>query len=161
MIIVHIRQKKYAKFEEEMNREMKRSDIEVDCSSLGVPRQYGLYYAMGLALAMEGVMSACYHVCPTEITFQFDTTFMFLIAILLFIKLFQVRNMPMPNQGAERDLPLPDIFFFNSLFQVRHADVSITAVCRVFLCYTPIVCCCVCCVPGCFVCGGSCLWYCV
>ena len=69
---------------------MKRYDI--DCSSLGVPRQYSLYYAMGLALAMEGVMSACYHVCPTTITFQFDTTFMYLIAILMFMKLYQVRN---------------------------------------------------------------------
>ena len=56
----------------------------------GVPCQYGLYFAMGLALCMEGVMSSSYHVCPTNVTFQFDTTFMYLIAVLMFMKLYQV-----------------------------------------------------------------------
>ena len=42
----------------------------------GVPFYSGIYYTMGAALAMEGVMSACYHICPTTISFQFDTTFM-------------------------------------------------------------------------------------
>jgi len=37
-------------------------------------------------------MSASYHVCPTNITFQFDTTFMYLIAVLMFIKLYQIRH---------------------------------------------------------------------
>ena len=56
----------------------------------GVPCQYGLYFAMGLALSMEGVMSSSYHICPTNVTFQFDTTFMYLIAVLMFMKLYQV-----------------------------------------------------------------------
>ena len=90
MLIVKIRKQEYKSFEEEIDRKIK--DYQVDSSGLGVPRQYGLYYAMGLALAMEGVMSACYHVCPTKITFQFDTTFMYLIAILMFLKLYQVTN---------------------------------------------------------------------
>ena len=59
----------------------------------GVPCQYGLYFAMGLALSMEGVMSSSYHICPTNVTFQFDTTFMYLIAVLMFMKLYQVVNM--------------------------------------------------------------------
>jgi len=58
----------------------------------GVPTQYGLYFAMGLSLFMEGVMSSCYHVCPTNVTFQFDTTFMYLLAVLMFMKLYQVRH---------------------------------------------------------------------
>lgn len=29
----------------------------------GIAFQTGLYYAMGLALVMEGVMSAAYHIC--------------------------------------------------------------------------------------------------
>ena len=45
---------------------------------------------MGLALSMEGVMSSSYHVCPTNVPFQFDTTFMYLIAVLMFMKLYQV-----------------------------------------------------------------------
>ena len=71
MYIVKLRKQKFDKFEREM-----REEKGVDCSMLGVPRQHGLYYAMGVALMMEGVMSACYHVCPTNVTFQFDTTFM-------------------------------------------------------------------------------------
>jgi len=58
----------------------------------GVPQQYGLYFSMGLALFMEGVMSGSYHICPTNITFQFDTTFMYLISILMFLKLYQMRH---------------------------------------------------------------------
>ena len=45
-----------------------------------------------MVLAMEGVMSACYHICPTTISFQFDTTFMYLIAILIYSKLYQNRH---------------------------------------------------------------------
>ena len=91
--IVWARKQKYESFEKEMNKKLKHLDgLDVECSRLGVPRQYSLYYAMGLALVMQGVMSACYHVCPTEITFQFDTTFMYLIAILMLMKLYQVKK---------------------------------------------------------------------
>jgi len=58
----------------------------------GIPQQSGLYYAMGCALIMEGIMSGCYHICPATVTFQFDTTYMYLIAILMFIKLYQGRH---------------------------------------------------------------------
>jgi hypothetical protein len=39
----------------------------------GVPRHYGVFNAMGLALIGEGVLSACYHVCPSQFSFQFGT----------------------------------------------------------------------------------------
>ena len=87
MYIVRLRKQKYEEFERRM-----RVEKELDCNNYGVPRQHGLFYAMGLALAMEGVMSACYHVCPTNVTFQFDTTFMYLISLLMFMKLYQVRH---------------------------------------------------------------------
>ena len=67
-------------------------NASINKEEYGVPTQYGLYFAMGLALFMEGVMSSCYHVCPTNVTFQFDTTFMYLIAVLMFMKLYQVRH---------------------------------------------------------------------
>ncbi len=37
----------------------------------GVPQYFGIYYAMGIALIIEGVMSAFYHICPTNANFQF------------------------------------------------------------------------------------------
>ena len=46
---------------------------------LGIPQHFGMYYAMGIALIMEGIMSGCYHVCPNHTNFQFDTAFMYTI----------------------------------------------------------------------------------
>ncbi|XP_059085490.1 SID1 transmembrane family member 2-like [Tigriopus californicus] len=58
----------------------------------GVPEQYGIFYALGGAMIMEGILSACYHICPTKINFQFDTTFMYVLAILCFLKIYQFRH---------------------------------------------------------------------
>jgi len=58
----------------------------------GIPYLRGVYYTMGAAIAMEGVMSAAYHICPTTISFQYDTTYMYLIAILIYVKLYQNRH---------------------------------------------------------------------
>jgi len=41
----------------------------------GIPQHYGLFYAMGAALVMEGVLSGCYHVCPNHSNFQFGKFF--------------------------------------------------------------------------------------
>ena len=43
----------------------------------GTPQHFGIFFALGLALFAEGALSACYHVCPTNENFQFDTTFMY------------------------------------------------------------------------------------
>ena len=50
-----------------------------------VYEQYGLYYALGSAIILQGLMSACYHVCPNNVNFQFDTFFMFTISILVMV----------------------------------------------------------------------------
>ncbi|XP_065185070.1 LOW QUALITY PROTEIN: SID1 transmembrane family member 1-like [Sycon ciliatum] len=61
-------------------------------TSTGVLHHHGLLYALGLALCLEGVLSACYHVCPTPVNFQFDTSFMYVIIVLSFLHLYQSRN---------------------------------------------------------------------
>ncbi|GAU88889.1 sid-1c [Ramazzottius varieornatus] len=58
----------------------------------GIPSQFGLFYGMGLALIMEGLMSSFYHVCPSYNNFQFDTSFMYLITGLLILKLYHSRH---------------------------------------------------------------------
>ncbi|XP_032262444.1 SID1 transmembrane family member 1 isoform X1 [Phoca vitulina] len=58
----------------------------------GIPKHFGVFYAMGIALIMEGVLSACYHVCPNYSNFQFDTSFMYMIAGLCMLKLYQTRH---------------------------------------------------------------------
>ena len=58
----------------------------------GVPEQCGIYFAMGGALILQGILSACYHVCPIDESFQFDTTFMYIITVLIFLKIYQFRH---------------------------------------------------------------------
>lgn len=58
----------------------------------GIPHHFGLFYAMGWALIMEGVLSASYHVCPNKANFQFDTAFMYVIATVCMLKLYQARH---------------------------------------------------------------------
>ncbi|XP_056297452.1 SID1 transmembrane family member 2 isoform X2 [Pseudoliparis swirei] len=71
-------------------RALVRNDINaLEC---GIPKHFGLYYAMGTALMMEGLLSACYHVCPNYTNFQFDTSFMYMIAGLCMLKLYQKRH---------------------------------------------------------------------
>lgn len=60
---------------------------------LGVPRCFGIHYALSLCLCMVGMLSACYHVCPNRSNFQFDTAFMYVIAVLLMFKLYQQRHI--------------------------------------------------------------------
>lgn len=58
----------------------------------GIPQHYGLLYAMGAALMMEGILSGCYHVCPNHSNFQFDTSFMYVISLLCMLKIYHTRH---------------------------------------------------------------------
>lgn len=56
-----------------------------------------LYYTLGLSLFFEGLCSSVYHICPSMLNFQFDSTFMFIGAILIAITIYQKRhNAPSP-----------------------------------------------------------------
>ena len=88
MGIVYMKSTKYMDFADH------KKELE---STHGIPYLTGVYYTMGGALAMQGLMSAAYHICPTTISFQYDTTFMYLIAILIFVKLYQNRH---PDSSA-------------------------------------------------------------
>ena len=59
---------------------------------MGTCASFSLFYTMGLTLVMIGVMSSCYHLCPTNVNFQFDTTYMYLLAIFMAINLFKSRH---------------------------------------------------------------------
>ena len=59
---------------------------------MGLPRHFGLHYAIGLSLVMEGILSGCYHVCPNYSNFQFDTAFMYMLGALGMLQLYQMRH---------------------------------------------------------------------
>ena len=59
-------------------------------SKTGIMPQFGIYYALGFALLSQGFLSICYHVCPTSMSLQFDTTPMYIICTLGLVKFYQV-----------------------------------------------------------------------
>ena len=58
----------------------------------GLPQQHSLFYCMGLCMILQGVFSAIFHTCPSNISLQFDTTIMYVMLILVFIKTYQFRH---------------------------------------------------------------------
>ena len=70
---------------------------------------------MGLALVMEGVMSACYHVCPNHTNFQFDTAFMYTISILILMKIYQTRHPDITANAYTAFFALAFVIFVGTL----------------------------------------------
>ncbi|XP_068563108.1 SID1 transmembrane family member 2 isoform X3 [Cebidichthys violaceus] len=94
-------------------RALVRNDLNaLEC---GIPKHFGLYYAMGTALMMEGLLSACYHVCPNYTNFQFDTSFMYMIAGLCMLKLYQKRHPDINASAYTAYACLAGVIFFSVL----------------------------------------------
>ncbi|XP_045529017.1 SID1 transmembrane family member 1-like isoform X1 [Pieris brassicae] len=110
-----------------------------ESQELGIPQHLGLFYSMGLALAMEGLLSACYHLCPNKMNFQFDSSFMYVIAVLCIVKLYQSRH-PDVNASAHATFMLLALLmaigFFGIMYPSVYFWVSFTimhlAICFVF-----------------------------
>ncbi|CAL9684210.1 unnamed protein product [Knipowitschia caucasica] len=95
------------------NRALVRNEINaLEC---GIPKHFGLFYAMGTALMMEGLLSACYHVCPNYTNFQFDTSFMYMIAGLCMLKLYQKRHPDINASAYSAYACLAGVIFFSVL----------------------------------------------
>ncbi|XP_018604405.2 SID1 transmembrane family member 2 isoform X2 [Scleropages formosus] len=102
------------------NRALLRNDLAaLEC---GIPKHFGLYYAMGTALMMEGLLSACYHVCPNYTNFQFDTSFMYMIAGLCMLKLYQKRHPDINASAYTAYACLAAVIFFSVLGVVFGKD---------------------------------------
>ncbi|KAJ8780104.1 hypothetical protein J1605_011899 [Eschrichtius robustus] len=92
----------------------------------GIPKHFGLFYAMGTALMMEGLLSACYHVCPNYTNFQFDTSFMYMIAGLCMLKLYQKRHPDINASAYSAYACLAIVIFFSVLGVVRPRPALLT-----------------------------------
>ncbi|XP_066495404.1 SID1 transmembrane family member 2 isoform X2 [Tiliqua scincoides] len=93
------------------NQALMRNDLQaLEC---GIPKHFGLFYAMGTALMMEGLLSACYHVCPNYTNFQFDTSFMYMIAGLCMLKLYQKRHPDINASAYSAYACLAIVIFFS------------------------------------------------
>ena len=58
----------------------------------GIPAQHSLFYCMGICMVLQGVFSVIFHMCPSNTSLQFDTTMMYVMLILVFVKTFQFRH---------------------------------------------------------------------
>jgi hypothetical protein len=61
-------------------------------ATTGILQQMSIFYAMGFSLMAQGLCSVCYHICPTNLSLQFDTTPMYFICALCYMKLYQFRH---------------------------------------------------------------------
>ena len=68
-------------------------------SETGILQQLSIFYAMGFALIFQGLFSVCYHVCPTNLSLQFDSTMMYVMLMLGSVKIYQFRH-PDANANA-------------------------------------------------------------
>ncbi|XP_041090879.1 SID1 transmembrane family member 2 isoform X4 [Polyodon spathula] len=91
---------------------MRKELAALEC---GIPKHFGLFYAMGTALMMEGLLSACYHVCPNYTNFQFDTSFMYMIAGLCMLKLYEKRHPDINASAYSAYACLAVVIFFSVL----------------------------------------------
>ena len=81
----------------------------------GIPQHFGMFYAIGFSMILEGFFSSCYHVCPTTENFQFDTTFMYLLAMLCFLKMYQFRHPDVVSSAYKAFFGLGLVMFFEVL----------------------------------------------
>ncbi|CAG9113640.1 unnamed protein product [Plutella xylostella] len=58
----------------------------------GIPAHYGMLSALGAGTMAVGLLSASYHVCPNRLNFQFDTAFMYVLAVVIMVKIYQSRH---------------------------------------------------------------------
>jgi len=64
----------------------------VSYHNYGLKNIKALYYSLGVVLILEGIFSALYHICPSKLNFQFDTTFMFVGTSLMILTLYNKRH---------------------------------------------------------------------
>ncbi|GMT06330.1 hypothetical protein PENTCL1PPCAC_28504, partial [Pristionchus entomophagus] len=83
----------------------------------GLPHHNGLMYAIGVAVVMEGVLSASYHICPSSSNYQFDTSFMYIIGLLGMLKIYQLRH-PDINANAHVSFAVAAFFIFLAMMGV-------------------------------------------
>lgn len=103
----------------------------------GIPMHNGLMYAIGIAIMMEGVLSASYHVCPSSSNYQFgmihaveynlvsllDTSFMYMIGALGILKIYQLRH-PDVNANAHISFAVMAMFIFLAMCGVVSASLN-------------------------------------
>ena len=99
---------------------------------------FSIPYAFAWALCFEGMYSALYHLCPSKLAFQFDTAFMFVMASLSVILIYNgIETTPCTNAvHAKRRVGAANFFLFflvplfvlNYFGTMYHSEAGLTKV---------------------------------
>ena len=93
---------------------------------------FSLGYSFAWALFFEGCFSLVYHLCPSKLTFQFDTGFMFVIAGLIVVLLYN--GIEMKENSGERGFVdaanfflyfLVPLYIFNYFGTLSHSETGL------------------------------------
>ncbi|KAK2831132.1 hypothetical protein Q7C36_016218 [Tachysurus vachellii] len=85
------------------------------CSGVWHPQALWSVLRHGYSSDDGGLLSACYHVCPNYTNFQFDTSFMYMIAGLCMLKLYQKRHPDINASAYSAYACLAAVIFFSVL----------------------------------------------
>ena len=100
--------------------------------SSGEEHAFSMGYAFAWALIFEGFFSLVYHLCPSKLTFQFDTGFMFVIAGLIVVLLYN--GIEMKENSGERGFVdaanfflyfLVPLYIFNYFGTLSHSETEL------------------------------------
>ena len=103
-----------------------------DHNNLPPKHAFSMGYAFAWALFFEGCFSLVYHLCPTKLTFQFDTGFMFVIAGLIVVLLYN--GIEMKENSGERGFVdaanfflyfLVPLYIFNYFGTLSHSETGL------------------------------------
>ena len=103
---------------------------------------FSMGYAFAWALFFEGCLSFVYHLCPTKLTFQFDTWFMFVIAGLIVVLLYNEIEMK-ENSGEGEIVGAASFFLFflvplyicNYFGTLSHSEAGLVNYAVFFVCF--------------------------
>ena len=81
-----------------------------------------LYYCMGICLIYEGIASSFYHICPSKLNLQFDTTFMFIGIVMSYLCLYNNRHLGHVCQPLKFYLILFLVMVLNILSLIKNKN---------------------------------------
>ena len=95
---------------------MLETKVSLCCKSVRTSQRYffSIACALAWALVFQGLLSALYHLCPSRFTFQFDSAFMFIIAGLTVLLLYNgIEQNRCPSSGnAKHPVGASNFFLF-------------------------------------------------
>ena len=119
---------------------MLESKVNLAVKATAIKERYcfSIGYAYSWAFVFQGLFSALYHLCPSRFTFQFDSAFMFIIAGLTVLTLYNGNEQNRFQNKINKKYPvrasnfflffIVPLFFFNLFFPLLNPNSGLNKV---------------------------------